>query len=108
MLLLTDVANSTGDPVFDGTLKQALAVKLEESPYLNVLAERKVQEALALMGLEATTRITPEIGQEICSRQGIKAMVTGEIASLGNNYVITLGGRGVSDRELADPPTDRS
>ncbi len=91
VLLLTDVVNSTGDPVFDGTLKQALAVKLEESPYLNVLAERKVQETLGLMGLEANEPITPLIGKDICTRQGIKAMVTGEIASLGNNYVITLG-----------------
>jgi serine/threonine protein kinase/tetratricopeptide (TPR) repeat protein len=90
VLLLTDVVNSTGDPVFDGTLKQALAVKLEESPYLNVLSERRVQETLGLMGLEASERITPSVGKEICTRQGIKAMVTGEIASLGNNYVISL------------------
>ena len=90
VLVLTDVVNSTGDPVFDGTLKQALAVKLEESPYLNLLPERQVQETLRLMGREATERVTPEIGQEICERQGVKAMVTGEIAPLGNNFVITL------------------
>ena len=90
VLLLADVVNSTGDPVFDGTLKQALAVKLEESPYLNILPERQVQETLRMMGREATERVSPEIGQEICQRQGIKAMVTGEIASLGSNYVITL------------------
>ncbi len=90
VLVLTDVVNSTGDPVFDGTLKQALAVKLEESPYLNLLPERQVQETLELMDLEANQKITPEIGQQICERQGIKAMVTGEIAPLGNNYVITL------------------
>jgi len=90
VLVLTDVINSTGDPVFDGTLKQALAVKLEESPYLNILPERKVQETLALMGLQTNDRVTPEIGQQICERQGIKAMVTGEIAPLGNSYVITL------------------
>jgi len=90
VLVLTDIVNSTGDPVFDGTLKQALAVKLEESPYLNILPERKVRETLGLMDLEVNERITPEIGQEICKRQGIKALVTGEIAALGNNYVITL------------------
>jgi len=90
VLVLTDVVNSTGDPVFDGTLKQALAVKLEESPYLNILPERKIQETLALMGLESSERITSEIGQQICERQGIKAMVTGEIAPLGSHYVITL------------------
>ena len=90
VLVLTDIVNSTGDPVFDGTLKQALAVKLEESPYLNLLPERQVQETLRLMGRETTDKVTPEIGQEICERQGIKALVTGEIAPLGNNYVITL------------------
>jgi tetratricopeptide (TPR) repeat protein len=90
VLVLTDVVNSTDEPVFDGTLKQALAVKLEESPYLNLLPERQVHETLRLMGREVTDKVTPEIGQEICERQGIKAMVTGEIAPLGSKYVITL------------------
>ncbi len=90
VLLLTDFVNTTGDPVFDGTLKQALAVKLQESPYLNLLSERQVQDTLKLMNRPTDERVTPEIGQEICERRGIKAMVTGEVASLGESYVVTL------------------
>ncbi|MEJ2085445.1 MAG: serine/threonine-protein kinase, partial [Acidobacteriota bacterium] len=77
VLLLTEFANNTGVPVFDGTLKQALAIKLQESPYLNLLPERQVQDTLQLMNLPTDERITPEIGQEICERRSIKAMVTG-------------------------------
>jgi serine/threonine protein kinase/tetratricopeptide (TPR) repeat protein len=90
VLLLTDFTNTTGDPVFDDTLKQALAVKLEESPYLNILPERQVQEALGYMGREAEDRITPEVAHEICEREGLKALVRGEIAPLGSNFVVTL------------------
>jgi tetratricopeptide (TPR) repeat protein/tRNA A-37 threonylcarbamoyl transferase component Bud32 len=90
VLLLTDFLNTTDDPVFDGTLKQALAVKLEESPYLNLFPERQVQETLRFMGRAEDERVTRELGQEICERQGIKALVTGEIAPLGSSYVITL------------------
>jgi serine/threonine protein kinase/tetratricopeptide (TPR) repeat protein len=90
VLLLTDFTNTTGDPVFDDTLTQALAVKLEESPYLNVLPERQVQEALGFMGRATDDRVTPEIAQEICERQGLKALVRGEIAPLGTNFVVTL------------------
>ena len=101
VLLLTDFTNTTGDPVFDDTLKQALAVKLEESPYLNILPERQVQEALRFMGREAEDRVTPEIAHEICERQGLKALVRGEIAPLGSNYVVTL----TADECLVRPST---
>lgn len=102
VLLLTDFSNTTGDPVFDGTLKQALAVKLEESPYLNIFPERQVHETLRFMGRETTASVTPELGQEICERQGIKAMVNGEIALLGSSYVVTLNAvECVTGRSLA-------
>ncbi|NHZ73322.1 MAG: protein kinase [Nitrospirae bacterium] len=89
-LLLTDFVNTTGDPVFDDTLKEALAVKLEESPYFNVYPEEKVRETLELMERSPDERVTRSIGREICQRRGIKAMMTGEIASLGSQYVVTL------------------
>ena len=89
-ILLTEFVNTTGDPVFDGTLKQALAVQLQQSPYLNVVPESRIQEALKLMGKPSSERITGDIGREICQRDGIKAMTTGSIAGLGSHYVITL------------------
>ena len=89
-VLLADFVNTTGDAVFDGTLKQALAVQLEQSPYLNIVPESKIREALRFMGKPPDERLTNEIAREICQRQGIKAMLTGTIASLGNHYVVTL------------------
>jgi tetratricopeptide (TPR) repeat protein len=89
-ILLTDFINTTGDPVFDGTLKKAVAVELEQSPFLNVFPDQRVQETLKFMGTPMDTRITTEVGKEICQRNGIKAMLTGAIASLGSQYVITL------------------
>jgi eukaryotic-like serine/threonine-protein kinase len=89
-VVLADFVNTTGDAVFDGTLKQALAVQLEQSPYLNLLPESRVREALRFMGRPPDTRISNDVAREICMRAGAKAMLTGSIASLGSHYVITL------------------
>jgi tetratricopeptide (TPR) repeat protein len=89
-ILLTDFTNTTGDSVFDGTLRKALEVGLQQSPYLNVFSDAKVQQTLKLMGRPPDARITSEVGREICQRNSIKAMLTGSIASLGAQYVITL------------------
>ncbi len=89
-VVLSDFVNTTGDPVFDGTLKQALAVQLEQSPYLNLLSESKIQSALKLMGHKPDERITKDLAREISQRESAKAIISGSIASLGNNYVITL------------------
>ncbi|HKG46630.1 MAG TPA: protein kinase [Pyrinomonadaceae bacterium] len=89
-ILLTDFVNSTGEPVFDGTLKQALAVNLGQTPFLNLFPEERVRETLRFMGRSPDDRITRDVGREICERQGIKAMLTGSIVSLGSHYVITL------------------
>ena len=89
-VLLTDFVNTTGEPVFDGTLKQALSVHLGQTPFLNLFPEERVRETLRFMGRSPEDRITRDVGREICERQGIKAMLTGSIASLGSHYVITL------------------
>jgi eukaryotic-like serine/threonine-protein kinase len=89
-VLLTDFVNTTADPVFDGTLKKAVAVDLGQSPYVNVFPDQKVKQTLQLMGRSPDERITSEIGREICQREGIKAMLTGSIANVGSQYVITL------------------
>jgi tetratricopeptide (TPR) repeat protein/predicted Ser/Thr protein kinase len=89
-ILLTDFVNTTGDSVFDGSLKQALAVQLEQSPYLNVLPQSRIQEALRFMGQSPDERITSNVAREICVREGVKAMLTGSISGLGSHFVIDL------------------
>ena len=98
-ILITDFVNTTADPVFDGTLKKALAVDLGQSPYLNVFPEQKARQTLQFMGRNPDDRITTEIGREICLRDGIKALLTGSIASLGSDYAITLEAIHVSTGE---------
>jgi serine/threonine protein kinase/Tfp pilus assembly protein PilF len=89
-ILIADFVNTTADPVFDGTLKKALAVDLGQSPYLNVFPEQKIRQTLQFMGRSAGDRITADVGREICLRDGIKAMLTGSIDSIGGQYAITL------------------
>jgi tetratricopeptide (TPR) repeat protein len=89
-LVLADFTNTTGDPVFDDALKQALAVELGQSPFLNVLSDRKVGETLRLMGRAADERITAEVGRELCVRTGSKAVLRGAISSLGSHYLLDL------------------
>ena len=89
-IVLADFVNTAGDPVFDGTLKQALAVQLEQSPFLNIFSDQRVREALKFMGRSPDERVTRDVGREICQRHGLKAMLVNSIASLGNHYVITL------------------
>ena len=90
-ILLADFVNTTGDATFDGsTLKQALAVQLRQTPFLNLFPEESVHETLRYMGRSENDRITRQIGREICQRRGLKAQLVGTISSLGRNYVITL------------------
>ena len=89
-LVLADFANTTGDPVFDGTLKQALAVDLEQSPFLRVIPQARVQQTLAFMGRKPDERLTTEVARDLCQRIGSKAMLSGSIVSLGSEYVVTL------------------
>jgi serine/threonine protein kinase/tetratricopeptide (TPR) repeat protein len=89
-ILVTDFVNTTGDAVFDGTMKKALAVDLQQSPFLNVVPEQQVQKTLKFMGRGPDQPVTSDIGREICQRNGIKAMLTGSIALLGDQYLVTL------------------
>jgi eukaryotic-like serine/threonine-protein kinase len=89
-VLVADFVNTTGDPVFDDTLRKALSVELLQSPFLNVFSDERSRQTLKLMGKSADERITADIGREICQRNGVKALLVGSVATLGSQYVITL------------------
>ena len=89
-LLITEFSNQTGDPVFDATLRKAVSIDLGQSPYLNIVADDKIRQTLRLMGKPLDTRVSPEVGREICQRNGIKAMLAGSLAALGNQYLLAL------------------
>jgi serine/threonine protein kinase/Flp pilus assembly protein TadD len=95
-VVLADFSNSTGDPVFDDALKQALGVELGQSPFLNILSDRKVAETLHLMGRPSNERITSDLSRELCIRTGSKAIVLGSISNLGGQYVIGVDAVGCS------------
>jgi DNA-binding winged helix-turn-helix (wHTH) protein/tetratricopeptide (TPR) repeat protein len=90
VVVLADFANSTGDPVFDGTLRQGLAIQLEQSPFLKIMDDAQLQRDLRLMNLQPGARITNQIAHDVCVREGAAATIDGAIASLGKSYVITL------------------
>jgi eukaryotic-like serine/threonine-protein kinase len=89
-IVLADFTNSTGDPVFDGTLRQGLSVQLEQSPFLSIVSDQKIQHTLSLMGQPAEAKLTPTIAREVCQRTGSAAVLDGSIASLGTQYVLGL------------------
>ena len=89
-LVVADFSNATGEPVFDETLKQALKVQLEQSPFLNVLSDQKVGQELKFMGRSKDTFLTPDVAREVCQRSQSKAVLNGSIASLGRHYAIAL------------------
>jgi serine/threonine protein kinase/Flp pilus assembly protein TadD len=89
-ILLADFKNTTSDPVFDDTLKQALALQLAQSPFLDIFSEERVRQSLKFMNQPADTRVTREVAREICARQGIKAMLLGSISGIGTHYIVSL------------------
>jgi len=89
-IVLADFTNTTGDTVFDGTLRQGLAIQLEQSPFLKIMDDEQVQQDLRLMSLPAGGRITNQIAHDICVREGVAATIDGSIESLGKDYVISL------------------
>lgn len=101
-LVLADFNNKTGDPVFDDTLRQGLSVELLQSPFLEVISDQQVQQTLGLMGQPKDARLTPQISREICERTGSAATLEGSIASLGSQYVLSLGARNCTTGSVLD------
>ena len=89
-IVLTDFANETGDPVFNDSLKQAFAIELGQSPFLNILSDQQISENLKIMERPSNTPITEDLGREICQRSGSTALLSGNIARLGADYVLNL------------------
>jgi len=92
-IVLADFTNTTGDPVFDGTLRQGMAVQLGQSPFLSLITEERIQQVLRMMGQPPEARLTPEIAKEICQRTSSAAVLDGSIERLGNHYVLGLRAR---------------
>jgi serine/threonine protein kinase/tetratricopeptide (TPR) repeat protein len=89
-VVIAEFSNTTGDPVFDGTLRQGLSVQLEQSPYLNIISEQKVAQTLALMGQSPMARLTSDVARQICARTSSTATLEGSIAQIGNEYSLIL------------------
>ena len=100
-IILADFKNATGDPVFDDTLRQGLAVQLAESPYLSLIPERRIQRTLGLMGRPGAP-LTSEVARDVCERTASAAVLEGSIASLGSQYVLGLRATGCRTGALID------
>ena len=99
-VVLGDFANTTGDPVFDGTMRQGLSIQLEQSPFLNLLSEQRLGQTLALMALPKGTRLTSEVARQVCQRTASAAVISGYIAQVGTRYLLTLYAVNCSDGDL--------
>jgi eukaryotic-like serine/threonine-protein kinase len=89
-IVLADFANSTGDAVFDGTLRQGLSVQLEQSPFLKIISDQQIQRTLELMDQKPDAKLTPDIARELCQRTASAAVLDGSIAQIGTQYLLTL------------------
>jgi eukaryotic-like serine/threonine-protein kinase len=101
-IVLADFTNTTGEPVFDETLRQGLAIQLEQSPFLSMVSDDAIQRTLGLMGQKAGTRLTSEIAKEICERIGAAAVLDGSVAKLGSQYVLGLRAKNCRTGEILD------
>ncbi len=89
-IVLADFINKTGDPIFDDTLRQGLAAQLQQSPFLSLVSEQRIQQTLRLMGQPADSKLPAAVAADLCQRTGSKAYLSGAIASIGSQYVIEL------------------
>ena len=101
-VVLADFANSTGDAVFDETLRRGLAIQLEQSPFLSLISDQRIQHTLRLMGRPANARLTSEVARGICERTGSAAVLDGSIAPIGSQYVLELRARSCRSGEILD------
>ena len=101
-IVLGEFANTTGDPVFTDTLREGLAADLNQSTFLNMLSQHRIDEQLRFMGRAADTPLTPEVSREICRRENSKATLSGSISSLGSHYAISLKAVNCEDGSLLD------
>jgi eukaryotic-like serine/threonine-protein kinase len=99
-VVLADFANTTGDPVFDGTLRQGLAIQLQQSPFLGLASDTRIQQLLRLMGQPAGAKLAPAIARDICERMGGGAILEGSIATLGAQYVLGVRATGCRSGEV--------
>ncbi|MGA8151330.1 MAG: protein kinase [Terriglobales bacterium] len=99
-IVLADFTNTTGDPVFDGTLRQGMAVQLEQSPFLSLVSEQRIRRTLLLMGRPADAPLTPDIAREICERTASAVVLDGSIDSLGSQYVLGLRAKACSTGDV--------
>jgi serine/threonine protein kinase/tetratricopeptide (TPR) repeat protein len=89
-IVLADFTNTTGDPLFDGTLKQGLSVQMEQSPFLSLVSDQQIQQTLQLMGQKPEATLTPQMARELCQRTASAAVLEGSIAQIGIQYLLTL------------------
>lgn len=101
-IVLADFDNKVGDPIFDDTLRQGLSVELQQSPFLTLISDRKIQQTLPLMKQPKGARLTSEIAQQICERTGSAAVLEGSIASLGGQYAVGLRARNCNTGAILD------
>jgi hypothetical protein len=100
--VLADFANSTGDPVFDETLRRGLAIQLEQSPFLSLISDERVHQILSLMGRSTDGHLTPASAYEVCERAGSTAVLEGSIRPIGNQYVLGLSAKNCRNGEILD------
>ncbi len=107
-IVLADFENKTGDPVFDGTLRQGLAVQLDQSPFLSLVSEERIQHVLTLMNRQPDTRLTAQLAKEVCERAGGAAVLDGSIDPLGTRYVLGLRARSCRTGDVLDEEQEQA
>ncbi len=107
-VVLAEFANSTGDKVFDDTLREGMAIQLEQSPYLSLVSDQRIRHTLELMGASADAKLTPELARQVCARTGSAVVLEGSIASLGSQYVVSLNAKSCSTGETLDDEMEQA